>query len=96
MGRVARARQPAPHQKSLRRAGLDTLGLASIDVRESAAAWLRFQAEWLEPAIAAPSVRELRQLHLVVGRRVFVWQPELPSRTAAEKGGLYDHEQRHA
>ena len=67
--------EPAPSGLILHVAGPTDEGFRIIDVWESEAAWQRFQAERLAPAIAAlggpsrpePMFRELHPVHIVVG-----------------------------
>ena len=76
-------------------AGPTDEGVRTIDVWESEAAWQRFRAERLTPAIAVlgsalrlqPSLREFHPLQLVIGRRAYVWQAEPPAKAAPDRGG---------
>jgi hypothetical protein len=76
-------------------AGPTDEGVRTIDVWESEAAWQRFRAERLTPAIVAlgsalrlqPSLREFHPLQLVIGRRAYVWQAEPPAKAAPDRGG---------
>ena len=68
--------EPAPTGLILHVAGQTDEGFRIIDVWESEEAWQRFQAERVEPAIAAlggparlePTFRDLHPAHVVVGR----------------------------
>jgi hypothetical protein len=71
----ARLTEPAPRGLILHLAGPTDEGFRIIDVWESEPAWQRFQAERLQPAVAAlggpsrpePTFRDLHAAHLVLG-----------------------------
>jgi hypothetical protein len=81
--------EPAPAGLILHVAGPTDEGFRIIDIWEDEAAWERFRASRLAPAIAAlggpsrpaPTFRDLHPVHIVVGE---VLSPDRPSRL---KGG---------
>jgi hypothetical protein len=85
---------PVPVGLILHVAGPTDEGVRTIDVWETEEAWQRFRDERLGSAPGAlggtsrpePSLRELRALQLVLGRRVYISQAERPAAAASEKG----------